>query len=950
MKHFHVLTLLWLLSGVAQLSAQATIPITLKVTDYTRGTLTPDPAKVFGWVAQMNPYAEQSNTGSWYSNFYDGYEGGKLTKTDEAWTWSLTFEAGRGRNFEWNPCAGTLNESTELPFFYGLTTSAAKNLKFAVSGLGTISGDVELVITDTYAATIDAQGRVSKKQEFDFAIALKVIDKTKGAQTTNGVLAKINAGQWTPMGSAEGESEKNEYEWIYTTTIKAEPGKKYMWEPAMGSGNTPTAEFNARYGLENQEVYLLPNRKTAGGNVLVIISQTQALYVNETDAVDYLGDLTALLSNDFLHAHGPRIVDHAGNNVQLRGIGLGNYMLLEPYMWGINNPKENKSDTQQAILASLAKLTSKQAVEKFMDEYRKNYMAEADVKMLKDNGFNSIRLPMHYNLFIEEEPADNTLREKGFALTDELLAWCKKHQMYLILDMHAVPGGQSTDKAISDHYSPGLWDGNSRGTAAQYQEKLIVLWREIARRYANEPWIAGYDLINEIMYYPSRNLGVEIRNLYERITAAIREVDKKHIIYIEGNGYANDHAQLTPPWDYNLVYSFHRYWTTNTTADVQYMLNLRNEHRVPVWMGESGENSNAWFTESVELLETHNIGWAWWAYKKLNNISGIVSIVGPTGWDKILAYLQSATDNSASLGLTAAKTQEILDDLARGAALENAKINHDVIFALTTQPFNNITLPYADHVIPGRIHATLYDMGRNGIAYQEADPQGRYSSDAGAYNNGWVGRNDAVDCETNADADGGGFNVGWFDAGEWLNYTLTAQNEGNYLLKIKYAVQGTGGKVSVKLNGETVIGPKSLPNTAAWNTYQWADLGEINMKAGTNTVQICAEGGFNLLTLNFEYLSVQGLPQAVAPTYGLLAAWGKPGEPITLAYNLPPAATGARILIYSADGQQVDALEVTAETHTVAYQPHKLQPGTYIAQLQVEGVEPKQTRLKVQVK
>jgi len=238
----------------------------------------------------------------------------------------------------------------------------------------------------------------------------------------------------------------------------------------------------ASFGMTGD--YKIHEREESGGKAAAFLSRTpskQNVIPNEMRNLKYtfipllflcflqtLHD-SAQAQNNFLHAQGTKIVDGSGNEVLLRGIGLGEYMLIEPYMWGINNPQNKKSDTQQAILSSFAQLTGWDNVNAFIDEYRKNYMTEADVQMLKEAGFNSIRLPMHYNLFIEENAADNTFREKGFEMVDNLLNWCKKYEVRLILDMHAVPGGQSTDKAISDQYSPGLWDGNANGTAAQYQ-------------------------------------------------------------------------------------------------------------------------------------------------------------------------------------------------------------------------------------------------------------------------------------------------------------------------------------------------------------------------------------------------------------------------------------------------------------------------------------------------
>ena len=39
-------------------------------------------------------------------------------------------------------------------------------------------------------------------------------------------------------------------------------------------------------------------------------------------------------------------------------------------------------------------------------------------------------------------------------------------------------------------------------------------------------------------------------------------------------------------------------------------------HNVPLWMGESGENSNI-RVSIIILFEENEIGWAWWPWKRI---------------------------------------------------------------------------------------------------------------------------------------------------------------------------------------------------------------------------------------------------------------------------------------------------------------------------------------------
>ena len=249
-------------------------------------------------------------------------------------------------------------------------------------------------------------------------------------------------------------------------------------------------------------------------------------------------DATAAPPEGFLRANATRIVDGHGREVLLRGMGLGGWMLQEGYMLGIK-----KEGTQHSIRARITELVGKADADEFYRLWRQNHMTRADVDRLAASGFNSVRLPMHYNLFtlpIEEEPVKgrDTWVATGFEMTDRLLAWCRANHIYLILDLHAAPGGQGKDANISDYdpAKPSLWESEEN------RRKTVALWRKLAERYANEPWIGGYDILNEPNWTfegKDKNGREDVSNqpiwdLYKAITRAIREVDTKHIDHRRG--------------------------------------------------------------------------------------------------------------------------------------------------------------------------------------------------------------------------------------------------------------------------------------------------------------------------------------------------------------------------------------------------------------------------------
>ncbi len=377
-------------------------------------------------------------------------------------------------------------------------------------------------------------------------------------------------------------------------------------------------------------------------------------------------------SPGFLKTDGRQIVDGEGEFVLLRGIGLGGWMLQEPYMLKLSGVAPAQYDIRNRIAA----LTGEERCGEFYDAWLSNMVTRRDIDSLKAWGFNSVRLAMHYNLFtppVENEivPGEITWLEKGFVMTDLLLRWCAANEIYLILDLHAAPGGQGNDIPIADvdTTKPNLWESELN------RQKTVELWRKLATRYKDEPWIGGYDLINETNFPLEGNAA--LLQLFKEITGAIREVDTNHIIFIEGNHFATDFAGLTPPWDDNMVYSFHKYWNPTTVETIQKYLDIRSQHNVPLWMGESGENNNEWYRSAVELFEADRIGWAWWTLKKLDSESGIMNVTIPDGYQKIIDYWKGAGPAPSP-----EEAHTALMELTENIRIENCQINYNVLRAL----------------------------------------------------------------------------------------------------------------------------------------------------------------------------------------------------------------------------------------------------------------------------
>jgi endoglucanase len=552
-------------------------------------------------------------------------------------------------------------------------------------------------------------------------------------------------------------------------------------------------------------------------------------------------------SQGFLHTRGLRIVNGEGDTFLLRGIGLGGWMLQEGYMLQTSD----FANAQHEIREKIEELIGPANTDTFYNAWLANHIRKEDIDSMKAWGFNSVRLPMHYNLFtlpVQEEPVpgENTWLTKGYEMTDSLLSWCEQNEIYLILDLHAAPGGQGYEAAISDYNPeyPSLWESKAN------RDKTVALWKTLAERYADEPWIGGYDLINEPNWdLPGNTL---LRQLYMEITDSIRKADTNHIIFIEGNWFANDFTNLSSPWDDNMVYSPHKYWNDNDVTSIQWIIDLRNNSNVPVWLGESGENSNAWFRDAILLLENNNIGWAWWPWKKISSISCPVSVEMTDGYQSLLNYW-----NGQGQQPPVDTAKKILMEMTEKLKLEHCIIHRDVIDAMFRQINTDATIAFKNNNIPGIIQATDFDLGPVGEAYSD-EVVATYHSSTGTYtawNSGWAYRNDGVDIEKCEDeVSSNGFNVGWISDNEWMQYEVNIADTVVYDVNVRVASQQSGGSFHLMLDGADICVSVSVPVTGGWQNWQELAIHNIVLDSGIHKLRFFTDkGGFNLNSMEFTY-------------------------------------------------------------------------------------------------
>lgn len=377
----------------------------------------------------------------------------------------------------------------------------------------------------------------------------------------------------------------------------------------------------------------------------------------------------------FVTVRGKEFVAPDGKPLLLKGINLGNWLLPEGYMF-----KFKSANSPRLIQTVMNELVGEDEARRFWKQYRDNYITRDDIRFIKQAGFNSIRVPFNYRLFVSEgEP--QKLEGPGYELLDRVVDWSGREGLLVILDMHGAPGGQTGDNIDDSWGYPFLFQ------SAESQDLTISVWRTIAARYSKNATVLGYDLLNEPIahYFENDNLNPKLEPLYRRIVAAIRTVDRNHIILLGGARWNTNFTVFGPPFDKQLAYTFHKYWMDVNQSAIQEYVNFRAKYDVPVWMGESGENTDEWIASFRTLLESNDIGWCFWPYKKLDATSCVVSINRTAEWDAVIAFADHPRTTFEEVRKNRPPTETIrkaLRDYLEGIKLANCRINQGYLKAM----------------------------------------------------------------------------------------------------------------------------------------------------------------------------------------------------------------------------------------------------------------------------
>jgi len=415
-------------------------------------------------------------------------------------------------------------------------------------------------------------------------------------------------------------------------------------------------------------------------NLLFIFFLTGILFLSSCSPVVKPESST---NQNFIKIEGQNLIGTDGKKFFIQGINLGNWLNPEGYMFGFK-----KTSSARLINQAFCEMVGPDFTNQFWKQFKDNYITRNDIRYIRNTGMNTIRMPFHYKLFTDEDYMGLSANQDGFQRLDSLVSWCRESGIYLILDMHDAPGGQTGDNIDDSYGYPWLM------TSEASQQQFTEIWKKIAAHFKDEPVILGYDLLNEpIATYFSdekEKLNAALEPLYKRAVAAIREVDKNHIVLLGGAQWnGNFRVFHDSKFDDKMMYTCHRYWCDTLQTNIQDFVSFRDSVNLPIYMGETGENTDQWIGAWTRLMEGNNIGWTYWPFKRMGNPSSVMNIAQPENWEKIMEFTESPRIGFDEIR-KARPDQELVKramlQLIENCKFSNCKVNEGYVKAMGMKP------------------------------------------------------------------------------------------------------------------------------------------------------------------------------------------------------------------------------------------------------------------------
>jgi aryl-phospho-beta-D-glucosidase BglC (GH1 family) len=514
--------------------------------------------------------------------------------------------------------------------------------------------------------------------------------------------------------------------------------------------------------------------------------------------------------------------------------------------------------------------------------------------MYQQAGFDCVRIPVRW----DEHTSDVSpykIDEAWLQRVEEVLDWGLERDLFVIVNAHH-------DDWIKD--SVQYKDPDHRA-------RFDSIWSQISVRFKDKPQKLIFEVLNE----PYGLKKEQNDDLHQRIISIIRKTNPSRLVIFQGHNWGGAEELVTAaiPDDDYVIGSFHAYTTYHfaqlgegtwgTSYDINNLksmfLNVKNwsdENNIPVLFGEFGAVKTCDYNSRMKnyfmnVVFAQNYGFAYCAWD--NGLNGEYEILerDTRTWNEIKDILIHSSSRSP-----ASPQLSLFQDTIIHLSWTNAIQDHDSIYIERRRSDNNyariaalkgdttgfydINLPTniyyhyriiahynsgEDHYsypvriylpvyvpkvriaflgepakIPGTVEAENFDYGGEGLTYHDADAlniTGEYRPSEG------------VDIY---DRNDDGYHIGNAIPGEWYEYTVDVEYDGEYDIDISLASLEGGGTFKLKI-GDVESDTLTAPTSYSWLDTKIAST-VMNLTAGEQIMRftVIANPMFNIDKLVFK--------------------------------------------------------------------------------------------------
>lgn len=268
------------------------------------------------------------------------------------------------------------------------------------------------------------------------------------------------------------------------------------------------------------------------------------------------------------------------------------------------------------------------------------------VRMIKDTGFNSVRLPFSNEMLRVTKKVDSKLLaanpgligKSPIQIFDEIVKELSRQDIAVILNNHTT----KSQWCCSQNDGDGLWYNESFTT-----QQWINDWLMLVKKYRSNPHVVAVDLRNELR--ANNNLGIspqwgrggenDWHDAAKRAGNAILKINSNLLIVVEGLNFAAHlkdvyHKPLVLSVPNRLVYSIHSYHFFKSSGELYdvsetqwgqdwgFVISRDRSFTAPLWVGEFGiglkenvpvKQAKTWLNHLMCYLQKSDIDFSYWA-------------------------------------------------------------------------------------------------------------------------------------------------------------------------------------------------------------------------------------------------------------------------------------------------------------------------------------------------